>query len=121
MNNGITENISFTKKELTEDELLVIIEKYPYYSIAQFRLLSEYKKNKNKNFDRQALVTALFFTNTRWLNRQLYYQAAVEDKYNENLEVNNSGAAGVEEQDSLLDEIVQAELVETNENNLPST
>ena len=121
MDNSNTENISFSKREdLEEDKLSVITEEYPYYSIAQYKLLSAYKKNKNKNFEKQALVTALFFNNTRWLNSQLHYQDK-NDKYNENAEINNFAISAFEQSDSTIHETVPEQTVETVEKNLLTT
>ncbi|MEP6596427.1 MAG: hypothetical protein ABJA71_10805, partial [Ginsengibacter sp.] len=118
MHSSDTENISFPKRALlNEDELTVMAEEYPYYSIAQFRLLSDYKKNKNKNFEKQALLTALFFNNTRWLNGQLCYHAKSEDKYNESVEINSTAAAS-EQSDFSIHEIVPEQFEETRGKNL---
>src|SRR5258705_12294068 len=110
MNNGTAENMGFTKKEeLTEEALSVMAEEYPYYPIAQFKLLSEYKKNKNKNFEKQSLVTALFFNNNRWLNKQLYQQTAIENKYDEDEEIDNSNTIVSEQSESAVAEILSKE------------
>jgi len=119
--NGTTENIDFKKKELKEDELLLMTEEYPYYSIAQFRLLCGYKKNNNKNFEKQALVTALFFSNTRWLNKQLNYQTKIENEYDENGEINNSTAISSQQAEHPIDEIGSDQTKEVNEKKLPPT
>jgi hypothetical protein len=67
-------NTALIKNEhLNHDELASIAEEYPYYSLAQFWFLSNYKKTGDTNFEKQASVTALFFNNHNWLNRQLYY------------------------------------------------
>jgi hypothetical protein len=114
VNNG--ENISFLQRQdLDDGELSLIAEEHPYYSIAQFRLLARYKKNKDKNFDKQALVTVLFFNNTRWLNRQLYYQAEIESKDNENAEINKSESTGFPEHASVIHEVIPEETVATSE------
>ena len=71
------------QENLNENELSAIAEEYPYYPVARFKLLSKFKKNKSNDFEKQALITALFFNNTKWLNRQLYYESGVEDGHHE--------------------------------------
>jgi len=115
MNNGALENINPTKNE---NELSVMTEEYPYYSIAQFKLLSDYKKTQNKNFEKQALVTALFFNNTRWFNRQLHYHTKIENEDDQIVEVNNSTEIISEHSEH---NIVSQQTAEINEKNLPST
>ncbi|MEO6452736.1 MAG: hypothetical protein ABIN97_01625 [Ginsengibacter sp.] len=72
-------------ESFNEEELAVIAKEYPYYSPAQFRLLSMYKKNQHKNFDEQASLTALFFNNIKWLNWQLFYHNKLEDNHIDNV------------------------------------
>jgi hypothetical protein len=60
-----------TMEDLNEAQLAAVVEDYPYYSVAQFRLLSKYKHTGHKNFDSQGSVVSLFFRNQRWLNWQL--------------------------------------------------
>ncbi len=63
---------SKNNKNLTQEELIAITEEYPYYSLAHFWLLSNYKKNGHTSFEKEAAVTALFFNNQTWLNWQLH-------------------------------------------------
>jgi hypothetical protein len=107
--------MSLIKPEnLNENELSVITEEYPYYPIARFRLLSEFKKNKNNEFEKQALITALFFNNTRWLNRQLYYETEVEISHTETLQINDSFPFQHEETNSSSNESVPEQTLENN-------
>jgi len=69
MHNGTYENISMIKNG---NDLALIAQEHPYYSPAQFWLLSNYKKNKHPGFEKQAFITSLFFKNQKWLNRQLF-------------------------------------------------
>ncbi len=74
MANNHQPNTSLIKYEhLNQDELASIVEEYPYYSLAQFWLLANYKKKGDANFEKQASVTALFFNNHNLLNWQLHH------------------------------------------------
>jgi hypothetical protein len=72
MQSGTTNNISSLKEGLNGDKLSAITEEYPYFAVAQFKLLSALKKNQNVKFEEQASKTAIFFNNVRWLNKQLH-------------------------------------------------
>lgn len=74
------ENTNTIREEPGEDELTAIVHEYPYYSLGQFRLLANYKKNNHRDFDRQASVTSLFFSNQKWLSWQLARENTVEKK-----------------------------------------
>lgn len=78
------------------NQLAEVVDSYPYYSIAQFRLLSAYHKNQDKYFEEQALKTALYFTNHKWLNWQLHNQNKAKN-VSEDDEVNNTEMPDVEE------------------------
>ena len=90
MDNATFENTAPKTEELNDGGLSAITAEYPYYSVAQFRLLCNYKKNQHQNFEEQALTTALFFTNTKWLNRQLNCQTKIEDKGDQISEIPDS-------------------------------
>lgn len=75
MLNNDLQNISPTKYQtLNEEELEAMAGEYPYFSLAQFWLLSNNKKTQNKNLEKQAQKTALFFANSKWLHWQLFHQ-----------------------------------------------
>ncbi|MEO6330185.1 MAG: hypothetical protein ABIO55_14730 [Ginsengibacter sp.] len=83
MHNSSQETIRLLKTgNLKVEDLVTIAEEYPYYSLAQFRLLSAYKKSQHKHFEKQAGVTSLFFNNPKWLSHQLYQQSKIEDQKN---------------------------------------
>ena len=52
-----------------------LAEKYPWCAAAQLSALLAFKKNNDAQFDKQAGKTALFFTNTLWLNWQLHVRS----------------------------------------------
>ncbi len=66
------------QEDSNQVKLAEAVDSYPYYAVAQFRLLSSYYKNQDKNFDQQLLKTALYFTNHRWLNWQLHNSNNIE-------------------------------------------
>lgn len=66
----------FPTKDVTHLEK--VADKYPWCSVAQLSLLLHYKKNSLSSIEKQVAKTALFFSNTQWLNWQLH-QLTKED------------------------------------------
>jgi hypothetical protein len=95
------ENVKIKIEELDEKELLAITRKYPYYPVAQFQLLSKYKQSGNRDFEKQALITALFFNNVNWLNKQLHDLVEKQDVGNIEADVNQSESIGVKQFESV--------------------
>src|SRR5436853_1947081 len=129
MQNITAENINSLKEELNEEELSLIAEEYPYYPLAQFRLLSAFKKNQHKNFEKQALKTSLFFNSTRWLNKQLSDKTKtdvndnVREEQTENLTAIVSEEPKPEIQEPVTDQLsenVREVLAEKDTNELPN-
>jgi hypothetical protein len=107
--------MSFDKQQnLTGNELSAIAEEFPYYPIARFKLLSHCKKNNDRDFEKHASITALFFSNTNWLNRQLHYQNKIEDHNHQTPEINNSAAIIPEEIHSSIVEDVPHQSMQNN-------
>lgn len=101
MRNSTRENINSIKNaDFKEGELAAIVEEYPYYSPAQFWLLSTYKKDLHKDFDKQAAVTGLFFNNPKWLYWQLFYQNNLAEKPINNVETFSSTESVSDEPES---------------------
>jgi hypothetical protein len=62
----------------SQEMLLQITKKYPYFSPAHFFLLQQMQK-QDDNYKKQAATTNLFFNNPYWLHYQLNKKNIIED------------------------------------------
>lgn len=70
------------------DQLSAIVEQFPYYHLAQFWLLANHSNTHPELVEKQALKTALFFCNHKWLNHQLSNQSKINSEVHNTIELN---------------------------------
>lgn len=88
MPDSLIENIDvLTTGEPIEEQLRVITGEHPYYSVARFHLVSDYKKNNHSDFERQAAVASLFFNNQQWFHWQLSRNNSIEEENESNVAI----------------------------------
>jgi len=118
--NMVTElavNLSLHNK--TKEELAEIVNRYPYFGFAQFLLAQTLADEHNTDAAKQLQHTALYFSNTFWLD---YLLRENNSSINE---IVNATAENVEEKISSINELSTAEPIaveeekeKTSENNL---
>jgi hypothetical protein len=76
MNNETQHNEKVASPETAgKDELLKITRDYPYFSLPWFYLLHDSENKNTEDLEKQRGKSSLFFSNTDWLNWQLYLLA----------------------------------------------
>lgn len=63
-----------------EAQLEKLVKDYPWYSLSRLSLLQYHQKNNPAQFEKQAQIAALYFTDTKWLKWQLHLLAKEEDR-----------------------------------------
>ncbi len=92
MVNGNQHNEKVTSPEIAgKEELLKITRDYPYFSLPWFYLLRDSENKNPEDLEKQRGKSSLFFSNTDWLNWQLYLLA------NPGRSIDDNIAAGHEE------------------------
>ena len=71
---------NWQSEDLNTEALEKLVEEYPYCSVTQFYLLHNYTKNDAAKAAIQAQKTALFFSNTNWLDWQLHVMSQPDIK-----------------------------------------